>query len=161
MLTGGRDPIRVLAGQYFDSETGLHYNWHRYYDPKIGRYITSDPIGLKGGLNTYAYVANNPLRWIDPTGLMGFGGGGSAGSGSKLVPKQPPSPDTCTIVPDLYPDACRKHDDCYRRACDSKEMCDLDFFYDMLREHPMYTVYPALLYYGGVWRWGGPYYGTP
>ncbi len=40
--------MRMLAGQYYDSETGLHYNWHRYYDPKIGRYISSDPIGLVG-----------------------------------------------------------------------------------------------------------------
>lgn len=60
-----------FAGQYFDAETGLHYNNHRYYSPALGRYITSDPIGLAGGVNTYVY-SNRPLNEIDPLGLMGY-----------------------------------------------------------------------------------------
>jgi RHS repeat-associated protein len=54
-------------GQYFDAETGLHYNLHRYYDPKIGRYLNSDP--LEDGLNFYTYCYNNPINLVDPSGL--------------------------------------------------------------------------------------------
>jgi len=60
-------PLRY-AGQYADSETGLHYNLFRYYDPQVGRFTVQDPTGLAGGLNLYHY-APNPLGWIDPLGL--------------------------------------------------------------------------------------------
>lgn len=62
-----------FQGQYFDAETGLHYNRFRYYDPGVGRFVSQDPIGLNGGLNLFAY-APNPTAWIDPLGLA-FGSG--------------------------------------------------------------------------------------
>jgi RHS repeat-associated protein len=61
------NPFR-FPGQYYDPETGLHYNYIRYYSPQTGRYITPDPIGLEGGINLFVYVKNNPIVLIDPTG---------------------------------------------------------------------------------------------
>jgi len=58
-----------LPGQYYDAETGLHYNYFRTYDPATGRYLEADPIGQAGGLNTYSYAAANPLSLVDPSGL--------------------------------------------------------------------------------------------
>ena len=62
-----------LPGQYEDEETGTYYNYFRDYDPKVGRYRTSDPIGLAGGVNSYVYVTNNPLSMIDSLGLRPIG----------------------------------------------------------------------------------------
>ena len=58
-----------FPGQYFDAETGLNYNYFRDYNPRLGRYIEADPIGLNGGINKYLYVFNNSLRNQDPSGL--------------------------------------------------------------------------------------------
>ncbi|MGF2879681.1 RHS repeat-associated core domain-containing protein [Acinetobacter johnsonii] len=62
-----------FQGQYFDLETGLHYNRYRYYSPYVGRYVSKDPIGLLGGFNTFVYVSD-PNGWVDPYGLYGTRG---------------------------------------------------------------------------------------
>ena len=66
-----------FPGQYYDMETGFHYNMFRDYDRTTGRYVQSDPIGLRGGLSTYGYVNGNPLAYIDPYGLDSLMLGGS------------------------------------------------------------------------------------
>jgi RHS repeat-associated protein len=68
LLRGRR--IGVYPGQYYDQETGLHYNYFRSYHPGIGRYLTPDPIGLAGGINPFVYVANNPVNNYDFMGLF-------------------------------------------------------------------------------------------
>ena len=66
------NPLR-FPGQYDDRETGMHYNLLRFYDASLGRYLTSDPIGLWGGLNAYIYVYNNPTNLVAPYGLWALG----------------------------------------------------------------------------------------
>jgi RHS repeat-associated protein len=70
-----------FPGQYHDVETGLNYNYHRYYDPEIGRYATNDPLGLTPGPNPKSYV-HNPITWLDPLGLTPAPAGGCGPGGS-------------------------------------------------------------------------------
>ena len=64
-----------FPGQYEDKETGWHYNWNRYYEPGVGRYLRVDPIGFKGGFNLFLYALNNPTIYLDNLGLEHKPGG--------------------------------------------------------------------------------------
>ncbi|HDT1149615.1 TPA: RHS repeat protein, partial [Escherichia coli] len=87
-----------LPGQQYDEESGLYYNRHRYYDPLQGRYITQDPIGLKGGWNFYQYPLN-PVQYIDSMGLASkYGHLNNGEYGAR--PNKPPTPDPSKL-PDI------------------------------------------------------------
>jgi len=129
------DGVRTVVNlrfpeQYYDEETGLHYNYFRYYDPATGRYITSDPIGLDGGLNTYLYVSANPLKLIDPLGLLEVYGnwcgpnwtGGYSSPWDELTQSQQQN----ALPPiDELDSCCSTHDRCHA-SCRENNSCDGD-----------------------------------
>ena len=103
-----------FPGQYADKETNLAYNFYRSYDALIGRYVESDPIGIAGGMNTYAYVYGNPLRSSDFFGLKATCG---TGAGAPFTPDA------------FFAKCCVDHDACYDDCVNlpSKDRCDNDF----------------------------------
>jgi RHS repeat-associated protein len=144
-------------GQQYDVETNTTYNYFRDYSAVTGRYEQSDPIGLLGGINSYAYVSNKPLAHSDERGLLGSRGNPHAlegcGPNGKLIE---------TFIPDnplgfVFRSCCDGHDKCYDDCLSNptKEACDQDFLDCMITR--------CLRYAGGQRRlceyWSKSYYG--
>jgi RHS repeat-associated protein len=126
-ITGSATMNLRFPGQYFDAETGIAQNWNRDYDPTIGRYIESDPIGFWDELNSYGYVSNNPLIGMDPTGRYKVYGnwcgpnwtGGYSKSWDELSARERRN---AARPIDFLDSQCMRHDKCYAR-CRTENPC--------------------------------------
>ena len=102
-----------FPGQYFDEETGTHYNFRRDYQPRVGRFLQNDPVALWGGVNVYAYVGGNPIFSIDPRGLFRLHGNwcGPSWTGGRREPFNYLAPPDYYLPPTDYTDeTCKRHD---------------------------------------------------
>ena len=142
-LTGAQTLNTRFPGQWFQLESGLHYNWHRHYDPSLGRYTQPDPLGFVDGPSVYAYAGNSPLRYVDRLGLASGTGNGTLGNptGGPTCPPKDDEDERCKKVrkeckdkcvdiyvedPNSLPGAGRDYDARLRRCikeCSAKQGC--------------------------------------
>jgi RHS repeat-associated protein len=121
-----------FPGQYWDAETGLHYNYYRDYNPAIGRYVEVDPIGIQQGQNhIFVYTKNQPTKYTDIYGLF-------CGSGST----EPYTPNSFGNI--NFSNACAGHDNCYDKCGSSKMSCDAKFLFDMMKECNKFIINPIV-----------------
>ncbi len=127
-ITGSVTNNLRLPGQYYNSETGMHYNYFRDYKPEIGRYVESDPIGIqKGNNHLFVYVGNNPVNRIDLLGLEAIYGNWCGpnwtGACKEKYTLHPPGYYKTPIDNNGLDNACMNHDICYYK-CRKKYPCD-------------------------------------
>jgi len=143
----------TFTSREYDTETEMYFYRARYYDSKVGRFVTKDPIGFDGGINQYVYVLNNPMNRTDPDGLYS----GPCGNAK------------CTWVSDYpvgfnFTDPCDKHDKCYdckgKQEGKTKAQCDREFLVNMMKKCTEYSILystctsVALYYYAAVVAFG-------
>jgi RHS repeat-associated protein len=161
----------TYTGREYDN-TGLYYYRARYYSPTLQRFISEDPIGLAGGINTHAYVEGNPISRVDPTGLAPPSGAIALRDYFQSIFPSPRDPSlrpdglpcgygcgdakSDAYVPDFFPKSCAAHDDCYGDQR-GKALCDANFKRDMKAERPDMSATATIYYWGVYWGGGGAY----
>jgi RHS repeat-associated protein len=137
-------------GQYYDAESALSYNYLRDLDPQTGRYAESDPAGLRGGMNSYVYVEDDPVNGIDPYGrskIYGYwcGSDWTAGYKKSFNDLTPSERRNAVAAIDPLDAACEKHDKCYGHCrddvpCDQKKRSDCFLACDKVLENSAFQI---------------------